>query len=156
MTPWQDLTPQAKVDVVRELVEHGRMAYRAAARRLGTTVGSVASVADRSREHGRPIVASSGLINQWGGRVARKKKSERQSPIRLDPTPLSDSTAWLPLPGSTPVPLAEHTTGCRWPCGNDRPFLCCNEAVAEGSVYCPHHDAVAYKGFPGEQRKDTR
>lgn len=50
------------------------------------------------------------------------------------------SEAWLPLPGSVPVPL-ETRTGCCWPCSDTTPHLFCNEPVPSGSKrpYCPDH-----------------
>jgi hypothetical protein len=49
------------------------------------------------------------------------------------------SSAWLPLPGSTPAPL-ESRKGCAWPVTQNTPHLFCNEPVPEGRYpYCAHH-----------------
>lgn len=49
------------------------------------------------------------------------------------------SEAWLPLPGSTPVPLGTRT-GCCWPVTDKPPHLFCNQTIESGKYpYCPDH-----------------
>lgn len=57
--------------------------------------------------------------------------------------------AWDALPGSRPVPLEAHKTGCRWPIGDPlQPgFGLCNEATG-GKTYCEAHRARAYTTSP--------
>jgi hypothetical protein len=50
-----------------------------------------------------------------------------------------EGDAWAALPGSNPVPMADHVNGCRWPIG-DGPNLClCNNTPRAGSRYCEDH-----------------
>lgn len=53
---------------------------------------------------------------------------------------------WDALPGSCPVPLEAHKTGCRWPIGDpmEPGFGFCNEATEGKSVYCALHSRRAY------------
>lgn len=57
-----------------------------------------------------------------------------------------------PLPDTTPVPIVEHTNGCRWPI-YEHPTLYCNEATVFGKlgcVYCDAHTKISYSHrYPG-------
>ena len=54
--------------------------------------------------------------------------------------------AWAALPNSMPRPLlaVAKDNGCRWPIGEDRPYLFCGEPIHKGS-YCAAHAAVAFR-----------
>lgn len=54
--------------------------------------------------------------------------------------------AWAALSNSTPRPLlaVAKDNGCRWPIGEDRPYLFCGEPIHKGS-YCAAHAAVAFR-----------
>lgn len=52
---------------------------------------------------------------------------------------LAKGAAWQPLPGSTPVPLMDLKPGqCKWPIGDEKPFLFCGKPCGDGS-YCKAH-----------------
>lgn len=113
------------------------------------------------------------LTKAAGKARSRAKAKPKQRPPRLAafsrlPSELSlppdaapaRGDVWLALPGSSPVAVAEHRENCcRWPVGLDLPFLFCNEAVADGKVYCTAHAAVAYREPPPRKdngRRDSR
>lgn len=164
---WRDHTPEQKIEAVRELVERQGLTYSAAATQLGTSNVAVAGVVNRAKTKGRPISANSGKgfgkrhgKGDAGGKATKAKfralkgREAAKAPVKLAP-PTSEAT-WAALSGSHPVPLANHTYGCRWPCG-ERPFLSCNEPVA-GGPYCPAHSAMAFREVPmrREIRKEDR
>lgn len=50
---------------------------------------------------------------------------------------------WEPLPGHAPVSMMElEANMCRWPMGQEKPFLFCG-APTNGSSYCDHHADVS-------------
>jgi len=59
---------------------------------------------------------------------------------------LLSSDAWEALPGTVPVPLAVHKTGCRWPIGDPlQPgFGFCGCETEGKQVYCDAHRRRAY------------
>lgn len=61
--------------------------------------------------------------------------------------------AWNALPGTTPVTLELLARdGCRWPIGEDVPFLFCGCKAASGSSYCATHKHRSQGvGTPSEQ-----
>lgn len=61
--------------------------------------------------------------------------------------------AWNALPGTTPVTLELLARdGCRWPIGEDAPFLFCGCKAAAGSSYCAtHKHRAAGKGTTDER-----
>lgn len=61
--------------------------------------------------------------------------------------------AWNALPGTTPVSLELLARdGCRWPIGEDSPFLFCGCKAASGSSYCATHKHRSQGvGTPSEQ-----
>jgi hypothetical protein len=74
------------------------------------------------QRHAAPVTAGTkGVGANRSGRMATE-----DNPAPVDPVPIRRQ-AFLPLPGTSPVPLEE--TGdkcCRWPVG-ERPSLFCNE-----------------------------
>ncbi|QIG66896.1 hypothetical protein EVB41_066 [Rhizobium phage RHph_TM3_14A] len=52
--------------------------------------------------------------------------------------------AFEPLPGTKPVPVHEHTDGCRWPIG-EHPTMYCNARVmGKTARYCTAHSRMSY------------
>lgn len=75
----------------------------------------------------------------------------------LAPSPPPRADAFLPLPGSEPVTLAQRI-GCAWPVGED-PVLFCNEPLRPGSSWCKHHHALGFipgSGRPPNLKKPVR
>ena len=164
MTNWSALTPQEKTDKVRELV-HGGASYGQAAEILCTTRVAVAGIVYRARTkddvikrhierkptmkpaaRNGPSKGGQTSALQQKAREARKHAGltafvSLDAPIDADPTPLK-SNAWLPLPDTTPVPLAERT-GCAWPCtAPDGSTLFCNAPTEHERSWCPAHHAL--------------
>jgi hypothetical protein len=168
---WTDLSSIQKSEQAIELTEVKGYSYSQAAAALGTTRTAVAGAIDRARmrannprpprqrttpENRKPSKAGktamqrgSTAIAQEKARRARAKKHagltryvSLDEPIAaVDTAPLK-SKAWLPLPGTTPVPL-DQRTGCAWPIGEGHPFLFCNEPVHEtGHSWCKVHFAL--------------
>jgi hypothetical protein len=80
-------------------------------------------------------------------RIIRKVFGEQpQIPKAAKPI---NASAWDALPGSTPVPLAE-LTGCKWPIGQEAPYLFCGEAHAPGRSYCPQHQELSTGNVRGK------
>lgn len=168
---WSETTSAQKVELVRDLVQHQGLTYRAAALVLGTTRTAVAGVADRAKDKGAPIRAERkapvhNKVGSDGGKavtarakVVRARQRAFDGPVVPRTAPeLLASDAWTALPGSAPAPIAEHVNGCRWPIGGDLPFLYCNEPLRGGSPYCSRHHAIAFREVPmrREIRKEDR
>lgn len=81
-------------------------------------------------------------------RILAKIKAKRPT-IPTDAKP-SKAEAWQALPGSMPVALGD-VTGCRWPIGQDSPYLFCNEPV-DGRSYCAHHRSFSTGIVGGKPR----
>ena len=167
---WGLLSAQEKTERVREQVVTLGRTYSAAAEALGTTRHGIAGTINRAALTDNPIRSSSGLKNQkgvkgaaGGGRTAKtkaaKKARAKAKPKHagfhkfvalaipedaIERTPARQDV-WGALPGSSPVAIADHHDGCRWPVGPDLPFRYCNEPVAGEKVYCAAHAAIAYR-----------
>ena len=102
-------------------------------------------------------------------KAARKARSANRVPpkparIKLPPpdvfAPAADAVphaAWEALPGTVPVTLeALSRTGCRWPIGDDAPFMFCGCEALAGSSYCPTHRHRATGKGTTEGRGATR
>lgn len=80
--------------------------------------------------------------------MERRLANARMSPSKpllaflADPSPPPKSETWRALPGSSPISIEDHTDGCRWPIGDDRPYRYCNLPVESGS-YCGVHARVS-------------
>lgn len=118
-----------------------------------------------------PVKASkrsggNGSAGKYRGVVAaaRKARAAKAAPkpdrIKLPPpqvfTPAGEDLAvgaWNALPGTTPVALELLARdGCRWPIGEDAPFLFCGCKAAAGSSYCATHKHRSQGvGTPSEQ-----
>lgn len=97
--------------------------------------------------------------------AARKARAARLAPpkperVKLPPpdifTPDASDLAvgaWNALPGTTPVSMELLARdGCRWPIGEDSPFLFCGCKAAAGSSYCATHKHRSQGvGTPSEQ-----
>lgn len=167
---WSTLTPAEKQITVRQAIQIDGLTYAQAAAQLGTTRTAIAGAVERSKRSTSPIVSNSG---QGNNAVKRRRVAKKQTlkkphagfhkfvaPPGL-PAPAEAvavrSDAWDALPGSSPVAIEDHHEGfCRWPCGQDRPFTYCNEAVKVDSPYCPGHSALAFREPPAAaKRKET-
>jgi hypothetical protein len=91
---------------------------------------------------------------------AAKAAPPKPAPIKLPPPDIfaPDAAtlavgAWNALPGTTPVTLELLARdGCRWPIGDDAPFLFCGCKAASGSSYCAtHRHRSKGVGTPSEQ-----
>lgn len=171
-TPWQHLTASDKTEAVRELVQIQHKSYGEAAKILGCTRTSVAGVVDRSRTQlgGKIIVEVARALEHRRKAAAanrppgKAKKAEPKKPRPrittpavypegppTDPVPLI-AEAWAALPGSHPVPIAEHSTGCRWPVfGPDGQTLFCNEDPEPNNRYCAHHVKLGTRELPKKE-----
>lgn len=80
-----------------------------------------------------------------GRRQRAVERDKRRSAIPLPPRlKLAAGQAWKALPGSTPVPLEELSrSGCRWPIGDEAPFLFCSEPSVLGRHYCEAHCSMS-------------
>lgn len=119
--------------------------------------GPSSPAAPRGERKGR-----NGSSGKYGGLVAAVRKARAAGPKPLDPPPPDVFTpdpaqlavgAWNALPGTTPVTLGLLARdGCRWPIGEDAPFLFCGCKAAAGSSYCATHKHRAQGvGTPSEQ-----
>lgn len=77
---------------------------------------------------------------QARARIIRKVFGEQPKPPKPSGTLRADT--WNALPGSNPVPL-EKLSGCKWPIGQEAPYLFCGEAHAPARSYCPYHQAIS-------------
>lgn len=174
-TPWRRLSTDDKRELVRQAVQHDSLTYTQAAERLGTSRVAIAGVVERAKRSPNPIVSNSGLSyggNRRGtaggkafakkvkankGRAAAKAKHAGfhkfvalpNLPLSVEPPARTD--VWAALPGSSPVAIEDHTTGCRFPVGEDRPFTYCDLPIKNDSVYCLQHNAICYKELPAKR-----
>ena len=70
-----------------------------------------------------------------------KRAPPRIRPPEFNPSPEDIAVgAWAALPGSNPVTLVElQPARCKWPIGDDKPYLSCNCEAVAGKPYCPTH-----------------
>lgn len=76
-------------------------------------------------------------------RPASAATAPAAAPVVIERFP-SDHSAWVPLPGTTPVRLIDHKTGCRWPVTVEAvaaPMVCdAPVLIAQGcGPYCGRH-----------------
>lgn len=137
---WSTLTHAERVEKTRALVARG-LSYNEIGRQLGTTKNAVYGLAHRQK-----IVA----VNPQGPATVNAQNTKFAALKAPAPLPLPPENYWLPLPGSTPVAVADHHKGqCRWPVGRG---LFCALPVDTLGPYCPAHHAWAWRGLP-EVRK---
>ena len=160
---WADLNPDQRRSRVRELI-HAGATYAETAQALRTTRTAVAGVVYRARSQGerirRPIeredpppMKPTGSRSKGGKTAVLQEKMRRARKahaglttfvpldVPTDPTPLRAS-AWQPLPGTTPVPLADRT-GCAWPTDSpDGRTLFCNAPTDDKHSWCARHFAL--------------
>lgn len=145
--------PDEKVAKLRQLVAEGksggaiakilgatRSAVLAKAMRLKLTVGAGRKGPSMTREERRAA--------RRAKRAARKvlSKDRHGQPTTEWAALQPPAAVWEPLPGSSPVKLAELTdTTCRWPLGAEPVKAYCGNAIIEGHAYCPSHCRMAYK-----------
>lgn len=105
----------------------------------------------------RPRVIPSITKKVKKARDKKPKSSLRRTPIdattftnalpphlRPDPLNLHIGDVWNQVHDNPPVGQMERT-GCKWPIGDDRPYLFCNHEIQDGSPYCPHHHSLAHR-----------
>lgn len=175
-TTWKNLTPDEKREAVRGLLAEGKT-YSEAAGILGAPGrNSIASVVDNSRRWGNNPIQTPNLegrphkdgprrptdrkknanqIVQEKARRARAKAQEtagEDTSFQPDDRPSYDR-AWVPLEGSSPVRLADHVDGCRWPCDTGESVArFCNEPATHGR-YCERHNAIGTRPEPERARR---
>lgn len=161
MTLWHLLTPEQKREAVRPLVAKGQ-SYAQVAEALGAPSRSaIAGVVDNSRRFGNRPIETPNLegrpkpdgtprrhadklkapqIAQEKARRARAKALTTETPEPASDRPAYDY-AWDALPGSQPVRLEDHTTGCRWPVTVEGESVArfCNLDVGGTNRYCFGH-----------------
>jgi hypothetical protein len=175
---WQQATPDEKHAAVRQAVQIEGLSYGQAAERLGTTRLAIAGVVERSGPRGKIVTTAPAKLAQQrrSASAARKKKAPRSKNDKpkkphqglssivplvpaLETQPLPPGDVWRALPGSTPIAIELHTTGCRWTIDQPPAYvaLYCNEPVKEGSPYCAAHSAWAFREPPAaiHLRKET-
>jgi len=135
---WQDMSTEERKDEVRRLANEHLSVSDIAASIPGATRNGVIGLIWRSRATSAPIRLWR-LPNGVGPTNPRKLRPAGLSRQVLD--------AFLPLPGSAPVPLFEVNDkhGCRWPVTVDGKTLFCNEHAPyreDRLIYCPTHMAM--------------
>lgn len=87
------------------------------------------------------------LKNNLGKKKAAQDRQLRKRIIRkldpMEPRPEGDKTvargkAWKPLPGIEPVEFGTPHV-CKWPIGDDSPFMFCGGKQKPGFSYCETH-----------------
>jgi GcrA cell cycle regulator len=78
-------------------------------------------------------------------RMTKARKVALGKPLDLPPIKKAkqkpQGQAWQPIPGIEPVSLLDLEAGqCKWPVGQDSPFMFCG-APATHNHYCEHHHA---------------
>jgi len=164
-----------RVSLLKKLWTDDELTASQCAKVLGVTRNAIIGKVHRLDLEKRVVASkqngSRGSAGKYRGVItrARKARAARIVPpkpdrIKLPPidifTPAAEDIAvgaWAALPGTTPVTLeALSRTGCRWPIGEDAPFLFCGCEAAPGSSYCPtHKHRSTGKGTTGE-RQATR
>jgi GcrA cell cycle regulator len=161
-----------RVSLLKKLRNVDELTASQCAKVLGVTRNAIIGKVHRLDLDKRVVAAKqkggNGSAGKYRGVItaARKARAARIAPdrIKLPPAdvfrPAAEDIAvgaWAALPGTEPVTLeALGRTGCRWPIGEDAPFLFCGCEAAAGSSYCPTHKHRATgKGTTGE-RQATR
>lgn len=87
-------------------------------------------------------------------RVALKmplKDPPKLKAIKIEPK-RPDQPAWQALPGSSPVPLVGLELGmCKWPIGEDSPYLFCGCKATNGHYCLEHYQWSIGRGTVSEQ-----
>lgn len=142
---------------------------------LGVTRNAIIGKVHRLKleKRGVSVKASSetggrGAAGKYSGvaRDAQKARSARlkQKLFKLPPpevfAPDADDLAvgaWAALPDTVPVSLeALSHDSCRWPIGDNAPFLFCGCKTATGSSYCPTHKHRSAGVGTAEERRAKR
>lgn len=144
MVAWTELTPGQKRDQVRLHVEQNGLTYSQAAKILGTTRVAIAGVVERAKGAGQPIVSPNLEGRPHANGQPRRPTDRKRQPD--DDRPIY-SYAWDALPGSSPVRLEDHTTGCRWAIAwpGERVARYCNNATDGTSMYCSGHHQLGVR-----------
>lgn len=134
-----------QVQHIRSLAGEG-LAGRQIAEQYRTTRNAIMGVCHRNGIvlGGASPITEKCKIAAGTSTIAEKRKQSRQrvsAPIKAPPSP-------EPPQGPTGGILIHQLTNsaCRWPVHDKLPGWYCG-AHAEGSSYCAHHHARAYRGF---------
>lgn len=105
-------------------------------------VRTEADGAAKPKPRGRPRKAAAGAASPGRASVAPSPVASTPALV-VDPFP-ADHPAWSPLPGTSPVRLIDHKTGCRWPVTVEAvaaPMVCdAPVLIAQGcGPYCGRH-----------------
>ena len=163
MTNWNDLTSIQKAELVRPLIETEGLSFSQVATRLGGDVTRlmIAGVVSRSRDRGKPVrtadhvrkhapkmpPTTKSVFNRFPLKALKARPQAEETPP-TDDRPLRER-AFLPLDGSTPVPLEQlPATGCKWVTTAESPYLFCALPQHPDSPYCADHHAMAYRPVP--------
>lgn len=164
MTNWQTLTAAQKQEAVREAIETAGLTYSQAATALGAPGRTaIAGVVDRSKRslegrivspnlEGRPSAVgkprrpkgrrnATQIVQEKARRARATANGADDEPVLApagDGRPLYER-AWDALPGSNPVRLDDHTTGCRWPIQTAEAVARFCNAETDNHVYCAAH-----------------
>jgi transposase-like protein len=110
-----------------------------------------------------PTAVNTNAINARRRKAKQRPRHSALSPHIVTPPAIAVEPfvpppgAWVALPGSHPLPVAMHVTGCRFPIGENPTLFCC-EPTDNGVVYCPHHYAITTRVLPSvvDNRLDQR
>lgn len=153
---WNDTNTQQ----LREMIERGMSAGQCA-RALGTT---------RNQAHGKGVRmglrfrGGEGVAHSISSRAAGRKSAAMRRVAPPKPVPAA-AMSWGAKVNTKPIPptflphveeagtatLLELTANmCRWPIGEPQAdsFRFCGREGQDGSPYCPHHHARAYRPTP--------
>ena len=161
-TAWQRLTAQEKQALVKQALAEG-LSYTEAAKRLGApsknAIAGVTNIIHGRKKRGTKRKPTTKQRLQPGPIKPRAKRPHpgltALVPLYPPAEPLPPSAgAWEALPGSSPVAIADHVNGCRFPIGADLPFRYCNLEVKADSPYCETHSAIAFREPPPRKEKE--
>lgn len=157
-----------RCDILERMWNEGA-SCRQIAGELGMGVSRSAVIGKAHRMKLSPRVTVHPKTNKRYRGEATKRKPKPTTAFRsgvalpLLPEPLPGDTTilkgdmWKALPDTTPRPLlaVSGDNGCRWPIGEERPYLFCGEPIHKG-VYCAAHYAVSYRPLPPKPLKRVR
>lgn len=149
---------EERVNRLKQLWQEGLSASQIAGRLgQGCTRNAVIGKVNRLKLSGRRLYTRRNdpppIARQRRPKQPRANKPVRNDRVTIRPEPAAvplrfTAGVWDPLPGSTPLPLAELPAGaCKWSVGNplapasETRFCAC--PAHEGGPYCPEHASRA-------------
>lgn len=172
---WQKLTTAQREGMVRPLAEQGLTCAQIAASFRNTSRSAVVGLLHRlekkmgkplKRNHLRHVSSKKAEVAKVPRAPQRRSKAfkkiadgltEALSKVRQEVTPtapdltyIPKAGAFLPIPGTTPIPIFDlpNRMRCRWPvdvAGQELHFAC-GATTATGHVYCAPHRRLAVRG----------